>query len=189
MSSVVLIYNDGNSGDGSIPIIVESVGGAIVSFIIPLSFVILYTRQSYKKRSCDFDNRIMIEDPDVKIDPNPSYDINKPDIKMNIIHLITLINKVRCKKINMIMCCMINNSFTMMMQKILLRWILIHHMQVYKMVIDVYVVTEPEYDSTIQLKCSKATKISEDEDQDGYVEINSKSTQRAGYLKIIGSTN
>ena len=54
---------------------------------------------------------------------------------------------------------------------------------------NVYVVTESEYDSTIQLKHSKATKLSEDEDQDGYVETNSRSTQRAGYLKIIGSTN
>ena len=60
------VDSDSNSSGGSIPIIVESVGRAIVSFIIPLSFVILYTRQSYKKRSCDFDNRIMIElDPDV----------------------------------------------------------------------------------------------------------------------------
>ena len=57
------------------------------------------------------------------------------------------------------------------------------------MVIDVYLVNEPEYDFTIQLKHSKATKISEDEDEDGYVETNSQSTQRAGYLKIIGSTN
>ena len=54
---------------------------------------------------------------------------------------------------------------------------------------NVYVVIEPEYDSTIQLKHSKATKIAEDEDQVGYVETNLQSTQRAGYLKIIGSTN
>ena len=31
--------------------------------------------------------------------------------------------------------------------------------------------------------------MSEDEDQDGYVKTNSQSTQRAGCLKIIGSTN
>ena len=54
---------------------------------------------------------------------------------------------------------------------------------------NVYVVTEPDYDSTIELKHSKATKMSEDEDEDGYVETNSQSIQRAGYLKIIGSTN
>ena len=30
--------------------------------------------------------------------------------------------------------------------------------------------------------------MSEDEDQHGYVETNSQSAQRAGYLKVIGST-
>ena len=57
-----------------------------------------------------------------------------------------------------------------------------------------YDVTEPEYDAAIQPNpsyCSiskQATKMSEDEDEDGYVETNSQSTQRAGYLKVIGST-
>ena len=55
-------------------------------------------------------------------------------------------------------------------------------------------VIEPEYDATIKSNpsyssTSKETiKVFEDEDQDGCVETNSQSTQRAGYLKVIGST-
>ena len=56
-----------------------------------------------------------------------------------------------------------------------------------------YNVTEPEYDATIQPNPSysfiskETTKMSEDEDKDGYVET-TQSTQRADYLKLIGST-
>ena len=56
-------------------------------------------------------------------------------------------------------------------------------------------VTEPEHDAAIQpnpaYSCfsKETTKMSEDQDQDGYVETNSQSTQIAGnYLKLIGST-
>ena len=56
-----------------------------------------------------------------------------------------------------------------------------------------YDVTEPEYDAAIQTNPSyssvskETTKMSEDayEDQDCYIENNSQSTQRAGYLKVI----
>ena len=57
-----------------------------------------------------------------------------------------------------------------------------------------YDVTEPEYDAAMQPNPSyssiskETTKMSEDEDEDGYVETNPQSTQRAGYLKVIGST-
>ena len=57
-----------------------------------------------------------------------------------------------------------------------------------------YNVTEAEYNTAIQpnpsyVSISKETpKMSEDDDQDGYVETNSLSTQRAGYLKVIRST-
>ena len=57
-----------------------------------------------------------------------------------------------------------------------------------------YDVTEPEYDAAIRpnpsySSISKETaENSEDEDQDGYVESNSQSTHRAGYLKVTGST-
>ena len=55
--------------------------------------------------------------------------------------------------------------------------------------------TETEYDAVIQQNPSYSSiskdklKISEDEDQDGYVDCNSQSTQRAYYLKITGPTN
>ena len=57
-----------------------------------------------------------------------------------------------------------------------------------------YDVTKPESDVPIQPNpyynsISKETmKISEDEDEDGYVETISQSTQRTDYLEIIGST-
>ena len=57
-----------------------------------------------------------------------------------------------------------------------------------------YNVTEPDHDVTIQTNPSynsvlKNTKtMSEDEDEDGYVETDLHSTQAAGYLKVIGST-
>ena len=55
--------------------------------------------------------------------------------------------------------------------------------------------TETEYDAVIQQNPSYSSiskdklKISEDEDEDGYVDCNSQGTQRAYYLKIIGPTN
>ena len=54
---------------------------------------------------------------------------------------------------------------------------------------------ETEYDAVIQQNPSYSSiskdklKISEDEDEDGYVDCNSQGTQRADYLKIIGPTN
>ena len=55
-------------------------------------------------------------------------------------------------------------------------------------------VTEPVHDAAIQPNPSyscfskETTKMSEDQDQDGYVENNSQSTQIIGNLKLIGST-
>ena len=57
-----------------------------------------------------------------------------------------------------------------------------------------YNVTEPGHDVTIQTNPSynsvlKNTKtMSEDEDEDGYVDTDLHSTQATGYLKVIGST-
>ena len=55
--------------------------------------------------------------------------------------------------------------------------------------------TEPEHDAAIQPNSSYSSfskgtiKISQYQDQDGYIETNSQSTQIAGnYLKLIGST-
>ena len=49
--------------------------------------------------------------------------------------------------------------------------------------------TEQDYDVTIQTNPSyNSVKISEDEDQHGYVETNLHSTHGAGYLKVTEST-
>ena len=81
--------SDSSSDGGSTSIIAGSVGGAAVLFIIILCVVILYVRRSHKKKSHEFDNKIMTEmDSDIKMNTNPS---------------IALLNKVLSKKINMIM--------------------------------------------------------------------------------------
>ena len=48
---------------------------------------------------------------------------------------------------------------------------------------DVAIETNPSYDSV------NTKKMSEDEDENGYVETNVNNTQTAGYLKVIGSTS
>ena len=56
------------------PIIAGTVGGAALFFIILFCVVILYVRQSHKKRSHD-DNRKMPElNSDINMSTNPSYD-------------------------------------------------------------------------------------------------------------------
>ena len=50
--------------------------------------------------------------------------------------------------------------------------------------LDVAFHQNPSYSSI----ATENVKVSEDEDEDGYVETNSQSTQRANYCRIIGST-
>ena len=58
-----------------------------------------------------------------------------------------------------------------------------------------YDVTEPGHDVTIETNPSynsvlkNTKKMSEDEDENGYVETNVNNAQTAGYLKVIGSTS
>ena len=146
-------------------------GGAAVFFIIVLCVVILYVRQSYKKRSHELDDRVMIEiDSDIKMKTNPSYSITEQSRKQDQYDYV-LHNKISLKN---------DVQDTVKMDSNLS----------YRRV-QAHDVTEPEYDAAIQPNPSynsilkEITKMSEDED--GYVETNSQSTQRAGYLKVIGS--
>ena len=97
--------SDSNSGGESTPIIAGSVGGAAVFFIIILCVVILYVRRSHKKRSHEFDNKMMIEmNSDVKMNTNP--------------YRIALLSKTESKKINMIMCYRTKYPLMMMYRKL-----------------------------------------------------------------------
>ena len=172
--------SDSSSGGGSTPIIAGSVGGAAVFFIIILCVVILCIRRSHKKRSHESDNKIMSEvnsDDIIKMNPNPSYGITEQNNKQEDQYLYVLHNKVSLKDDVQGTIMMDSNPSYGRVQGC-----------------NAYNVTEPESDAAIQPNPSyssilkEATKMSEDEDQDGYVDTNSQSTQRAGYLKVIGST-
>ena len=169
---------DSKSGDGSTPIIAGSVGGAAVFFIILLCVVILYVRQCHKKTSHEFDNKMMIKmDSDMKMNTNPSYNITiqkreQEDQYDYVLHDNTALQDDPQDTIKMNS----NPSYGRVQG------------------CNACDVTEPEYDAAIQPNPSysssskETTKICEDEDQDGYVETNSQSTQRAGYLKVMGLT-
>ena len=167
-----------SSGGGSTPIIAGSVGGAAVFFIIILCVVILCIRRSHKKRSHEFDNKMMIEmNSDVKMNTNPSYSITEQNRKQEDQYDYVLHNKISLKDNVQDTIKMDTNPSYGGVQGC-----------------NAYDVTEPEYDAAIQPNPSyssiskETTKMSEDEDEDGYVETNPQSTQRAGYLNVTGST-
>ena len=169
--------SDSSSGGGSTPIIAGSVGGAAVFFIIILCVVILYIRRSHKKRSHEFDMMMIEMNSDVKLNTNPSYSITKQNRKQEDQYDYVLHNKISLKDDPQATIMMDTNPSYGRVQGC-----------------NAYDVTEPEYDAAIQPNPSyssisrETTKMSEDEDQDGYVETNPQSTQRAGYRKVIGST-
>ena len=161
----------------STPIIAGSVGGAAVVFIIILCVVILYARQSRKKKSHEFDNNMIEITSDIKM--NTNYDSLYSSIKQSRTYEdqydyvshdnISLQNYAQNTiKVDT------NPSYGRVQGCI------------------TYDIPESEYDAAIQPNplCSSISKetiqLSEFEDQDGYVETNSLSMQKADYLKIIG---
>ena len=155
--------------------IAGSVGGAALFFIIIiLCVVILYVRRSCKKRLHEFDDKMIEMNSDIKMNTNPSYSITEQNKKQENQYDYVLHNKMSLKDDAQDTIKMDSNPSYERAQG--------------------YDVTEPEYAAVIQPNPSyssiskETTKRSEDEDEDGYVETNSQSTQRAGYLKIIGST-
>ena len=151
-------------------------GGAAVFFIIILCVVILYIRRSHKKRSHESDNKMMIGmNSDIKMNTNPSYSITKQNRKQ----------EGQCDYVS---------HDKKSLQEDVQDTIMMDTNPSYGRVqgCNARDVTEPEYDAAIQPNPSyssisrETTKMSEDEDQDGYVETNPQGTQRAGYLKVIG---
>ena len=131
------------------------------------------------KRSHTFDNTMDIElNSNIKISTNPSYSIPKQ-------------NKEKEDQYDYVL----HNKFSF--QNDVQDTIKIDSNPSYGRVqgCNAYDVTEPEYDTAIQPNPSYSsiskdtTKMSEDDDQDGYVESDLQRTQRLGYLKINGSTN
>ena len=140
--------------------------------------MILYVRRSRKKRSHEFDNKMMIEmASDVKMSTN--HDSLYSSIKQSRTH---------------------EDQYDYVLHDELS-----HHNYAQNTIqVDsnpsygrvqgciTYDIPEPVYDTVIQPNtlCSsiskEATRMPEVEDQDGYVVTNSQSTQRADYLKIIG---
>ena len=162
---------DSNSGsESTIPAITGSVGGAAFFLVIfLLCGVMLGVRRSYKIRSLSLDNKMVIElNSDVKMDDNPSYNIvtqnqGKQDDQYDYV---------------------LHNTFSI--QDNTKDTIKMDSNPSYGRVQGCYIVaddvTEPDYDVTIQTNPSynsilkeQTIKMSEDEDQHGYVETNSYS--------------
>ena len=168
---------DSSSGGESALIIAGSVGGAAVFFIIIMCvIVILYVRRSHKKKSHEFDNKIMCEmNSDIKMNTNPSFSITNQSSEQEDQYDYVLHDNVALYDNPQGTIKMDTNPSYGRVQSS-----------------NAYDVTQPEYDAAIQPNPSyssmskETTKMSEDED--GYVETKSQSTQRADYLKIIGST-
>ena len=154
--------------------------GGVTLFIIisSLCIVILCIRRFHdKKQSHIFDNRIEIElNSDTKMTTNPSYSIAEQSRKQEDQYDNVLQDEISLKGDQDTIKMDSNPSYG--------------RVQGY----NACDVTEPEYDAAIQPNPSysstlkEPTEMVEDEDQDGYFETNSQSTQRAGYLKVIGST-
>ena len=174
------ISTDSNSGgESTIPIIAGSLGGAAFFIIIFLMLiVILCAKQSHKKRSHSFDNKMVIElNSDVKMSDNPSYSTVTQNRKQEdqydyvLHHKFSLLDNTK-DAIRMDS----NPSYG----------------RVQSCNTVGYDATDPDDDVTIQTSrpayntILKETTKDDTEDQHGYVETNVHSTQVAGYLK--GST-
>ena len=152
-------------------------GGAAVFFIM-LCVVILYVRRSRKKRSPALDNKMMIEmNSDVKMNTNPSYSIAKQSNEQEHQYDYVLHDKVALQNDPQDTIKMDTNPSYGRVQGS-----------------SAGNLTEPGCDAVIQpnpsysFNSKETIKMSEDEDQDGYVEINSQSTQKAPYHKVFIST-
>ena len=151
-------------------------GGAAVFFIILLCVVILYVRQSHKKRSHELDNLMMTEiNSDVKMNTNPSYNTPEQSRTQEDQYDYVLHDKIFSKGDVQDTVKMDSNPSYRRVQ--------VHNLT--ELECDVVIQPNPSYSSISK----KTTIMSVDEDQDGYVETNSQSMQRADYLKVIGSTN
>ena len=171
--------SDSNSDGGSTIIIAGSAGAIVAAFIIILlCAILLYVRRSHKKRSHALDNKTVIEmSSDIMMSTNPSYSIAEQSRKQEDQYDYVLHDNTALQDDPQGTFKMDSNPSYGRVQ-----------------ICNAYNVTEPEYDAAIQPNpsysyFSKDTiKMSEDQDQDGYVETNSQSTQIADYLKLIGST-
>ena len=109
---------------------------------------------------------------DIKLSTNPSYDITRQNRNQHNKPNYVLYNKNTVETIKMDS----NPSYGTVQSG------------------NIYDANQSAYDAATQPNPSyssipkETTKMSEDEDQDGYVETSSRGIQKEGYLKVIGST-
>ena len=133
--------------------------------------LILFVKQSHKKRSHSFDNKMVTElNSDVKMSDNPSYSTVTQNRKQEDQYDYVLHNKFSLQD---------NTQDTIKMDSNP------SYGRVQGCNTVGYDATEP--DITIQTNPSYAIKETKKEDQHGYVETTLHSTLAAGYLKVIGS--
>ena len=158
-------------GGSTIAIIAGSVGGAIFFIIISLLCIVIFcVKQSQKRRrSHSFDNKMVIEmNPDVKMNNNPSYNIITQNRKQEDQYDYAVHNKSHVQD---------NTKDTMK----------IDSNPSYGRVQGVNTVgTKPVYDVDLETNpCyNLCIQMTEDEDENGYVETNPPSIQGANYLKV-----
>ena len=158
------------------PIIAGSVGGAALFIIIILLFVtILCVRQFHKKKSHTFDNSMVIEmNSDIKMNTNPSYSITKQNRRQEDEYDYVLHDKISFQ----------NNVQDTIKMESNPSYGRIQGCNAYDAGYDVAIQSNPSYSSIFR----ETTRMYKQEDEDGYVETNSLSMQRADYHKVIGST-
>ena len=141
--------------------------------------MILCVRWSHRKKQHTFDKKMITElSSNINMTANPSYNITKHNIEQedqydNVLQHKSSLQEEGTIKMHT------NPSYG--------------RVQAYN--ITDYDVTEPDHDVTVQTNPSydsvmKNTKtMSEDEDENGYVETNLHNTQTVDYLKLIYSTS
>ena len=155
------------------PIIAGSVGGGAALFIIIiLLFIkILYVRQFHKKKSHTFDNSMVIEmNSDIKMNTNPSYSITKQNRRQEDEYDYVLHDKISFQ----------NNVQDTIKMESNPSYGRIQGCNAYDAGYDVAIQSNPSYCSISK----ETTMIYEQEDEDGYVETNSLSMQKADYQMV-----
>ena len=167
--------NFGDSGDEStITVITGSVGGAaFIIIVILLSFVMLcYVKHFHKKRSLSFNNEAVIElNSDVKMNNNPSYNIVAQNKKQEDKYDYVLHSKISPQDVTLDTINMESNPSYGRVQGC----------------------NTLDYDATAQTISTdnsllkETAMMSEDDDQNGFVETKLCNVQGADYLELVAS--
>ena len=140
--------------------------------------MILCVKQSQKRRSHSFDNKMVIElNPDVKMNDNPSYNIITQKRKQEDQYDYVVHNKFSLQdntKVDTIK--MDSNPSYGRIQGCS---VIAYNHNATEPDDDINVQTNPSYNSILK----ESTQMTEDEDENGYVETNPQCMRGAGYHK------